>query len=132
MEITQSDYAVVSKQDNKVKKFCMIKEGDEVPEEQDFIYIKVSQEIREFVFEDENDPTSSKYLKVWPDVWDSDVEKGSIYFKSINKFAPSIEGIDYEEYYVFNTIKKEWIPPQMSRETVTHIWSNFEQNYIPI
>jgi hypothetical protein len=115
--ITQSDYAVVSKEDNKIKRFCMVKEGDDVPTEEGFIYVKVSQEVREFIYEDEFDP---------------DAELGSIYFKGINKFAPNIEGIDYEEFYVFNTISKVWIPPQMSNDKVTHIWSNFEQNFIPI
>jgi hypothetical protein len=130
--ITQSDYAVVSTQDNKVKRFCMVKEGDDVPREDGFVYVKVSQEVREFVYADESDPTSSKSLRIWPEVFDTDAELGSIYFKSINKFAPNIEGIDYEEYYVFNTITKVWNPPQMSNDKVTHIWSNFEQNFIPI
>lgn len=130
--ITQSDYAVVSKEDNKIKKFCMVKEGDDVPMEEGFIYVKVSQEVREFIYEDESDPTSEKSLKIWPEQFDPDAELGSIYFKSINKFAPNIEGIDYEEFYVFNTISKVWIPPQMSNDRVTHIWSNFEQNFIPI
>jgi hypothetical protein len=130
--ITQSDYAVVSKEDNKIKRFCMVKEGDDVPTEEGFIYVKVSQEVREFIYEDESDPTSEKSLKIWPEQFDPDAELGSIYFKSINKFAPNIEGIDYEEFYVFNTISKVWIPPQMSNDKVTHIWSNFEQNFIPI
>ena len=130
--IVRSDYAVVSTEDNKIKRFCMVQYGDDVPKEDGFLYVKISQETLEFVAEDEADPNSIMFQKSWTEILDQDAELGSIYFKSINKFAPNIEGIDYEEFYVFNTISKVWIPPQMSNNKVTHIWSNFEQNFIPI
>lgn len=130
-EKQQTDYAVILRGSQSVEKFQVFKVSEKPPiDDEDRYYIPVNETYSEIVVVDED--TNLKDMIFRTEILHPNAQIGSRYYPDIEQFSPVLATSPWVDYYVFDKKRLEWVPPQMSNDKVTHIWSNFEQDYIEV
>jgi hypothetical protein len=130
MKIEQTDYAIVSKNSFLVENFQVFKADEEQPTETDeYYYVPVNQTQSEIIV----DPNTGEIDILFnTPIMHPNAQIGSRYYADIEQFSPVLPDNPWADSYVFDKVALEWRPPQMSNDEVTHVWSNFEQDYVPV
>lgn len=130
MEIIQIDYAVISKSSYLVESFKVYPVSKDQPTEtEDHYYVPVNQTEKSIVT---NPNTGEVDIVFDTPILHPNAQIGSRYYPDIKQFSPVLPDSPWADYYVFDKVSLEWRPPQMSNDEVTHVWSNFEQDYVPV
>lgn len=130
MEIVQIDYAIVSKNSHLVESFQVYPVSEDQPtENEDYYYVPVNQTEKNIVTDPDTGETD---VVLNTPILHPNAQIGSRYYPDIEQFSPVLVNSPWIDYYVFDKISLEWKPPQMSNDEVTHVWSNFEQDYIAV
>lgn len=130
MEIVQIDYAVISQSSHLVESFKVYPVSEDQPTEtEDHYYVPVNQTEKNIVT---NPDTGEMDVVFNTPILHPNAQIGSRYYPDIEQFSPVLADSPWADYYVFDKVSLEWRPPQMSNDEVTHVWSNFEQDYVPV
>lgn len=130
MEKHQTDYAVISRQTQCVERFQVFRVSQKPPvDNEDFYFIPVNETFSQIVVDPETNVSDLIYTTT---IIHPNAQIGSRYYQDIEQFSPVLPTSPWVDYYVFDKKRLEWVPPQMSNDQVTHIWSNFEQDYVEI
>jgi len=130
MEIVQTDYAVISKSSNTVESFKVYSALMDDPVEDDkYYYVPVNHTILQKVLDTD---TGNYDISYNTPIFHPNAAVGSRYYPDIKQFSPVLPDSPWADAYIFDKVTLEWRPPQMSNDQVTHIWSNFEQDYVPV
>jgi hypothetical protein len=130
MKIEQTDYAIISKSSLLVERFQVFKAEEQQPTETDeYYYVPVNQTQSEIIVDPNTGETD---ILINTPIMHPNAQIGSRYYADIEQFSPVLPDNPWVDSYVFDKVTLEWRPPQMSNDKVTHVWSNFEQDYVPV